>query len=240
MNFGARPLLVSVSETNHNTLIGLFSSLKMQERSKNDPVVPMAMWTDALDFSVEENVSVVNVVVTVKILGYKPLLSTACSPGAARFLPDRRLKFMGLEGTCLVFRSGRGVIVGLSGVDVLPLFLANVQAVLAQECGEFYTLTPPCIQNIVVSTTLPNRLRDPNVKTVDLHKLARCCPEMVTYIPEQFPGARITLIKNSKSISINLFQSGKYILPGIKNLMDVKVTNALFLDFYSTYLSKTK
>lgn len=168
-----------------------------------------------------------NVVVTLNVENYVPNNQKTRTPGASRFKPDRTERFLGenFSGTVLIFRSGKGVIVGLTGTEHLPLFLAHVQGYLSQACGHFCALTRIGVQNIVVNSQLTDA-EDRDVR-VNLHALRDRAPCTVSYTPEQFPGARLTL----GAYSVNLFQSGKYVLPGVKNMKSVLEANRMFLDF---------
>lgn len=168
-----------------------------------------------------------NVVVTLNVDNYVPSNQKTRTPGASRFKPDRTERFLGedFSGTVLIFRSGKGVIVGLTGTAHLPLLLAHVQGYLSQVCGHFCALRRIGIQNIVVNSQITDEKG--NDVRVNLHALRDRAHCTVSYTPEQFPGARLTL----GTYSVNLFQSGKYVLPGVKNIKCVLEANRMFLDF---------
>lgn len=176
-----------------------------------------------------ETLKIVNVVVTTFVENYVRQKKVVHKSTSTRFRPDRMLRFAGLDGTCLVFRSGKAVIVGLNGTKSLPLVLAHMQGVLARLCGHFVRLTRPRIQNIVVTSNLAG------VTHVDLTSLAQRAGAYVTYIAEQFPGARIT-IAGSQCLSVNLFQSGNYVIPGVKSMDMVKAANNQFLEFMDAHI----
>jgi len=175
-----------------------------------------------------------NVVCTCKVNNYYPLTSKPRTRDQSRFKPDDTRKFSDpqITGTFLIFKSGRVVIVGLKGTEHLPIFLAHLQRYLSQNCGYYVFLSDISIQNIVVDSRILTE--DGERVSVDLAKLQELESDKVTFVPEQFPGARVTLMtgeSNDIKYSINLFQSGNYVLPGIKDMAGVLVANDLFLDF---------
>jgi len=179
------------------------------------------------------DININNVVVTLLVENYSPSNNKARTPGASRFKPDETIRFLGkaFSGTMLVFRSGKAVTVGLTGTAHLPLFLAHTQAYLSEISGHFCPLSHVGIQNIVVNSQLTDM--DGNKVRVNLHALRDRANDFVSYEPEQFPGARLTL----GEYSVNLFQSGKYVLPGVKSMTGVLHANQQFLDFIEKHRS---
>jgi len=198
----------------------------MEERY--DPWNPLPAF---IDVGERNRAFVNNVVITLNILNYSICESRKRSGGISRFKPDRTERFLGKElgGTLLAFRSGKGVLVGLPGTLYLPLFLAHVQGYLSQVCGHFCPLSQINIQNIVINSQILDD--EGNEARIDLNALHARAPGVVCYTPEQFPGARLTL----GHYSINLFQSGKYVLPGVKNMNGILEASQIFLHFFNQH-----
>lgn len=132
-------------------------------------------------------------------------------------------KFVGHRGKVLVFQTGSCVIVGgcslteiLSLLQVLKLYLGRMSG-----SGRivFHRVE---IQNIVSVGMLE--------RPIDLHQLARNHPLSVAYTPKKFPGARcaFTFGPDNKPGAINVFTSGKFVIPGQSRPDDLGKLLAVF------------
>lgn len=132
-------------------------------------------------------------------------------------------KFVGHRGKVLVFQTGSCVIVGgcslteiLSLLQVLKLYLGRMSG-----SGRivFHKVE---IQNIVSVGMLE--------RPIDLHQLAKEQPLSVAYTPKKFPGARcaFTFGPDNKVGAINVFTSGKFVIPGQSRPDDLGKLLAVF------------
>ena len=117
------------------------------------------------------------------------------------FAPLMCLKFYGVECTCLVFRSGSCVFVGINRLDVVPLVTQMLKAYLAHHLETSFCLRDVLVRNIVGDGFLG--------KPLDLERMARENTETCIYEPDVFPGCRVYL-----QGSVNAYASGKFVCAG--------------------------
>ena len=119
----------------------------------------------------------------------------------SRFRPLMRIKFYGVTGTCLVFRAGSCVFVGINRVDVVPLVTQMLKVYIARSTGTSFAVRDVMVRNIVGDGFLG--------KSLDLKKMAEENPETCIYHPEVFPGCRVYV-----QGSVNAYASGKFVCAG--------------------------
>lgn len=113
---------------------------------------------------------------------------------------------------------------GLPRLSILGMALALLQAYLTehQKNGK-RNLIP--IKNVQVENFVCHGVLD---KPADLTCLKDLRPNHVTYVKSVFPGARVALGRN---ISVNLYESGKYVIAGQKSIQDFNRAANDFVQF---------
>ncbi|NLA31639.1 MAG: TATA-box-binding protein [Methanomicrobiales archaeon] len=113
----------------------------------------------------------------------------------------------------LIFSSGKVVLTGIRKKEDLPVGLEIIMDSLRSVGVETYDVPQVAITNIVCSYDL-GRYINLNKVVITLNL------ENIEYEPEQFPGL-VYRIEDPKIVAL-LFSSGKIILTGGKNIVDIK------------------
>ncbi|NLM28961.1 MAG: TATA-box-binding protein [Methanomicrobiales archaeon] len=113
----------------------------------------------------------------------------------------------------LIFSSGKVVLTGIRRKEDLPVGLDIIMDSLRSVGVETYDVPQVAITNIVCSYDL-GRYINLNKVVITLNL------ENIEYEPEQFPGL-VYRIEDPKIVAL-LFSSGKIILTGGKNIVDIK------------------
>ena len=120
-----------------------------------------------------------------------------------------------MEGRVTVFRSGKLISVGTKSPEDSKKELRKASKILQKHKLSKPVKITPQVRNIVSRFDLKRKL--------DIEKLARSLPKSL-YEPEMFPGLTYRIQNSCVAL---LFESGKGILVGSKNIIEL---NAAFFD----------
>lgn len=121
----------------------------------------------------------------------------------------------------LFFRSGKLVCVGNVTQAIGRSSMEFFSKCIDKALGGGYVLARVCTQNIVATTQLMHPV------AVDLNLLARLFPGNTQYEAELFPGCSFRYGHNWKKV-VNIFNSGKIVMTGVKDTGDMKMLARLF------------
>lgn len=114
------------------------------------------------------------------------------------------------SGKVTLYKSGKYILTGIKSIEQVSKHWQNVILILSPYL-DTSLFDAPKIQNIVLMDTLNIHLSLSKI-------ISGLKDENAEYEPEVFPG----LIWRTKYGSINLFQSGKYMMLGCKSLEDAQ------------------
>lgn len=206
----------------------------------------------------EYDLHVNNIVSTAKLLKEKESICLESLVmylgGLVKYAPKKfaaailRIKDSISTTTCLVFRSGKMVVVGaqsehhsIFATHMYRQMIENVYSVYKTDSGLIYSnlvgrtnLNSFRITNIVANVKLKNR--------PDLKILAELAADLTAWNPDLFPGLKLLVWlkpkdqckcvkkKKNKSCSCNcralIFDTGNVVITGCKNLDDVKLSKS--------------
>tara|TARA_B110000196_G_C21119932_1_gene652648 strand:- start:173 stop:952 length:780 start_codon:yes stop_codon:yes gene_type:complete len=121
----------------------------------------------------------------------------------------------------LFFRSGKLVCVGNVTQEIGRTSMDFFSRCIDRALGGGYELKNVKTQNIVATTQLTNPV------AMDLNLLARLYPNNTQYEPELFPGCSFRYGHNWRKV-VNIFNSGKIVMTGVKSIQDMKMLARLF------------
>jgi transcription initiation factor TFIID TATA-box-binding protein len=133
-------------------------------------------------------------------------LNTKRFPGAVLRIEEPKI-------ASLIFSSGKVVLTGIKNQEALASGLAYITKAMKDAGVKTYDRPRVAITNIVCSYDIGKYINLNNlVVTLNM--------ENIEYEPEQFPGL-VYRLRDPKIVAL-LFSSGKIILTGGKNLVDIK------------------